>query len=130
MRSRTNVATHAFPCGSRLGWWPPSPGQSGQADHPGRLQLINEGGNHRCVRAATSPDGKAINLNLDTPEVRLGLASLGIAFRGYRRCVDHRRYKLRFVIRRCLQLARLPPPSEHVLRRQPVSSGNVGSDRA
>jgi hypothetical protein len=32
-----------------------------------------------AIIAATGPDGDAIDLNLDTPEIRLGLASLRLA---------------------------------------------------
>ena len=30
---------------------------------------MDDGSNHRRIRAATGPDGDAINLNLDTPEI-------------------------------------------------------------
>ena len=44
--------------------------------------------------------------------------------------VHHRRYKLRLVSPRYRQLARLPPPGEHLLGCKPVSSGYVGNHRA
>jgi hypothetical protein len=37
------------------------------------------GSNHPRVRAATGPDGDAVDLILDTPEIWLGLASLCLA---------------------------------------------------
>jgi hypothetical protein len=77
---------------------------------------MDNGSNHRRLGAATGPDGDPIDLNLDTLEIRLGLASLHLALWAHG-CwrVYHCRYKLRLVNLRCPQLAGLPSPREHLL---------------
>ena len=77
---------------------------------------MDNGSNHRRVGATTGPDGDAIDLNLDTPEIRLRLPSLGLALWAYGCCwrVYHCRYKPRLVYLRCTQLAGLPSPRKYL----------------
>src|SRR6476619_4709593 len=95
---------------------------------------MDDGRNHRHVRALADPDSDAFGFDLDAPNIRLGLPSRCLALtarnRDRRHGVYHRRYKLRIVSHRRRLPARLPAPSEHLLWGQPVSPGNLGNDRA
>lgn len=102
---------------------------------------MDNGRNHRHVRASAGPDGDAFGFDLDAPGIataspdsRLGLTWCCVALmasnRGRCHDVYNRRYKLRIVSHRRRQPARLPPPGKHLLWVQPVSPGNLGNDRA
>jgi hypothetical protein len=63
-----------FPCGSRPAWLPPSAGQFRTGRSPACLQRMDDGRNHRHIRASADPDSDALGFDLDAPDIRLGLA--------------------------------------------------------
>src|ERR1051325_2636758 len=102
---------------------------------------MDDGRNHRHIRAAADPDSDAFGFDLDapgiamslsiataSPDIRLGLASHYLALtansHGRYHGVYHCRDKLRIVSHRRRQPACLPAPGEHLLWRQPVPPGN------
>jgi hypothetical protein len=123
-----------FPCGSRPAWLPPSAGQFRTGRSPACLQRMDDGRNHRHIRASADPDSDALGFDLDAPDIRLGLASRCLALmansHGRYQGVYHRRYKRWIVSHRRRQPACLPAPGEHLLWGQPVSPGDLGNDRA
>ena len=72
-------AAGPFPCGSRPAWLLPSPGQFRTGRSPACLQRMDDGRNHRHVRASADPDSDAFGFDLDAPDIRLGLASRCLA---------------------------------------------------
>ena len=66
---------------------------------------MDDGRDHRRIRAAAGPDGDALGFDLDDPDFGPGPASRWLARmasgRGWCHGLYHRRYKLRIVSFRC-----------------------------